>query len=414
MHRVEVGGIPVAGTFFLGRAALQSFGKIGADAIAEACGAALPRTKAQISAADCLNHLLSHHCPGGGVRLPEVSDVRLPGVDFESSNCTNFLLEVDFDPSSSRETLPRTVYVKLPCPEVATRVFANALGFWELEARFCMNVAPHMPIRTPHVYAAARQGARFVLVLENLHETPGVELFTNREMAAGTTPNRARQVLKTFARLHAHFWNWSSAQQDQILPASGNTYTGRKWRALTHALNVLSLAPAHRAAPDLITERIVETCRLALGRWDEVLNAWYEGPLTLVHGDSHLGNCFAYPDRGATTVGLIDFQAVHWSKGIRDVQYFLINSMDPEVLAPIEDELIRYYCNERSELGVELPLAEARRQYCAFSYQTLMVGVVPLGLGSLTERDATVRTIARRGALALERLGFRQWVESLS
>ena len=47
--------------------------------------------------------------------------------------------------------------------------------------------------------------------------------------------------------------------------------------------------------------------------------------------------------------------------------------------------------------GKELDPQEARTQYRAFSFQTLMVGVVSLGLGSLTERDATVRTVLARG-----------------
>ena len=413
MRRAEPRKTPIAGGLRLAQASLQALGRIGADAFAEAGGRALPRTREQICDTETLNRLLVDDCPTGGLRLPIVSDVRLPGIDFESSNCTNFLLEVEFVDGGSRADLPRTLYVKIPCPEMATRVFGNALGFWELETRFCTHVAPHMPIRTPRVYAAARKGARFVLVLEDLGEASDVELFTNREMARGTTVARARLVLKTFARLHAHFLGRSLSDRERILPAAYNTYTARRWRSLTHALNVMSLAPAHRAAPELITEHIVDTCQLALRRWDDVLRAWYQGPLTLVHGDSHLGNCFEYLDEGAARVGMIDFQAVHWSKGMRDVQYFLINSLEPDLLEASEDDLIRFYCDQLAENGVELSLAEAHEQYRAFTYQTLMVGVVPLGLGSLTERDATVQTIAARSARAVERLGFREWVEAL-
>ena len=417
MPGAETPGFPLTGALRLAGSSLGWLGRIGLDGIGERGETALPRTPAQISDCETLNRLLSAGRPMGGVALPAVSGVNLPGVDFESSNCTNFLLEVDFADEDAGKTLPRSVYVKLPCPEMATRVFGNTLGFWELETHFCTHVASQMPIRTPRVYAAARRGARFVLVLENLSDEPGVELFTNREVAAGTTIERARLVLKTLARLHAHFGDWSATDREHLLPASFNTYTARRWRSLTHALNVLSLAPAHRAAPDLITERIVDTCRMALGRWDDVLRAWYAGPLTLVHGDSHLGNCFAYTDEDEdedeTHVGMLDFQAVHWSKGMRDVQYFLINSLESELLASAEDDLIRFYCEQLAELGVSLSFADAHAQYRAFTYQTLMVGLVPLGLGALTERETTVRTFARRSALAVERLGFREWVEDL-
>jgi len=392
---------------------LGSFVRIAADAVAEKFGAALPRTKAQIAKPDVINELIRRYTPRGQRPLPHVRDVRLSGVDFESSNCTNFLIDLDFEPGTSDEPLPRTAYVKLPCDELATRSFANTLGFWPLETLFCERVAQHIPIRVPRVYAAAQRGARFVLLLENLHEIPGIELFINRDMAAGTTPERAERVLRSLAEMHAHFWNWSAEEREKLLPAEFNTFNAPRWRGVTRALNASALDPARKAAPELVSERLVETCRIAIGRWDAMLEAWYRGPLTLIHGDSHLGNCFEYPTDAGPRVGMIDFQATHWSKGMRDVQYFMINSMEPDLLEMNEQELIRGYCAELARRGVPLSFEEAWEQYRAFSFQTLMVGIVPLGLSSLTERSETVRTVTRRGAAAVERLAFRDWVEGL-
>jgi hypothetical protein len=397
--------------------------QIAGDAVAERLGGALPRTREQIARPEVINDLIARYTPPGMQPLPRVTGVRVPGVDFESSNCVNFLLELDFDADAAAaataagRTLPRTVYVKLPCEELATRSFANTLGFWPLETLFCQRVAQHVPIRVPEVFVAAKRGARFVLILENLHEIPGVRLFINRDMAAGTTPERAARVLAGFAALHAHFWGWSAEQREALLPAAFNTFTAPRWRGVTRALNASALAPARKAAPELVSERLVETCQLALDRWDRVLEAWYAGPLTLVHGDSHLGNCFEYPGepgaQATTRVGLIDFQAVHWSKGMRDVQYFLINSLEPDVLAANDRQLIRGYCDALAKHDVVLDLDEAWEQYRAFSYQTLMVGLVPLGLSSLTERSETVLAVTRRGAAAVERLGLREWLEAL-
>jgi aminoglycoside phosphotransferase (APT) family kinase protein len=168
-----------------------------------------------------------------------------------------------------------------------------------------------------------------------------------------------------------------------------------------------------RAAPEILTPSIADTYRRAMERWDALLEAWYAGPLTLIHGDSHLGNCFEYPAEEGRSVGLLDFQAIHWSSGMRDVQYFLISSLEPEVLQACESDLIGLYCDELSRHGVELSREDAFERYRAFSFQTLLVGVVPLGLANLTEREATVRTITRRSAAAVERLGFREWLESL-
>jgi hypothetical protein len=143
------------------------------------------------------------------------------------------------------------------------------------------------------------------------------------------------------------------------------------------------------------------------------MDFWYQGPLTLVHGDSHLANCFEYQGAEGPRMGMLDFQAVHWSKGIRDVQYFLIHSLEPDLLAAYEDALIDHYLAELARFGVVLDAGDARAQYCAFSFQTLMVGVVSLGLGGLTEREATVRTVLRRELAAIERLRFGEWLDGL-
>ena len=144
-----------------------------------------------------------------------------------------------------------------------------------------------------------------------------------------------------------------------------------------------------------------------------MMEFWYREPLTLVHGDSHLANFFEYATPAGPRMGMLDFQAVHWSKGIRDVQYFLIHSLEPDVLAVHEDALIDYYLAELARFGVNLDPVETREQYRAFSFQTLMVGVVSLGLGGLTEREETVRTVLRREVAAIRRLRFGDWLDSI-
>jgi len=401
------------GTLQLASRTSGAFLRIAADAAREQLGSALPRTPEQIANPAIINGLLRRHRPPGEEPLPRVVSAQLPGVEFESSNCRNFLVDLEFEAEGAALDLPRSAYVKLPCDSLTTRAFANTLGFWHLEYTFCQRVARRLPIRTPRVYAAARQGSRFVLLLENLHEIPGVRLFINRDMAAGTTPERAARVLKSLAQLHAAFWGWSESAREELLPADFNTFLAPRSRAMTRALNASAIAPAMRAAPEILTPSIADTYRRAMERWDALLEAWYAGPLTLIHGDSHLGNCFEYPAEEGRSVGLLDFQAIHWSSGMRDVQYFLINSLEPEVLQACESDLIGFYCDELSRHGVELSREDAFERYRAFSFQTLLVGVVPLGLANLTEREATVRTITRRSAAAVERLGFREWLESL-
>ena len=402
------------GQLALGTRLAGALGRVALDRVDEVLGQALPRTPEQLAQADILNALVRDYTPAGQESLPKIMAAGLPGVDFESSNCTNFLVDLDFGERGQGDaSLPKTVYAKLPCPELATRVFANAVGFWQVEEAFCERVASRVPIRVPKVYAVARRGARFVLLLENLGEIPGTRMFINRDMAAGTTVERARMCLSTFAELHAEFWGWSMDQREALLPNRLHVFMAPGGRAKTRTLNAASIDPAHRKAPDLFSAEHAAICHRATQKWDALVDFWYGGLLTLIHGDSHLANCFEYQGPNGPQMGLIDFQGMQWGKGIRDVQYFLINSLEPDLLASHEEELIDFYLGELELRGVRLDPEEARNQYRGYSFQTLMVALTSIGLGTLTERDETVRTILRRSVAAMDRLNFKKWLDAL-
>jgi len=404
-------GDRIAGEGGLALRLAGAFGRIARDRVDETFGRALPRTPEQLADPRVLDFLLANHAPPGAPRLPPVRRTRLPGVHFESSNCTNFLIEVEF--ATSDPALPRTFYAKLPPPALATRAFANAVGFWEVEVRFCERLAARLPIETPRVFAAARRGARFVLLLENLHDRPGTRLFINRDMAAGTTPDRSRRCLETFAALHAAFWNLTRDEREALLPRRLHPHLAPGGRARSRAMASASIAPVHRKAPDLLRPEHVEICRLAVEKWDALVDVWFAEPLTLIHGDSHLANCFEVATADGPKMGLLDFQGLHWGQGIRDVQYHLIDSIEPKPLAECEDALVADYLAALARHGVQLDGGLARAQYRALSFQTLVVALVSLGLGSLTEREETVRTVLRRSVAAIERLGFADWLAAL-
>ncbi len=399
------------GAFGLGARAANASARILVDRVRESWDRALPRTREQLARADVVNALLRDHAPPDAPPHPPVRAVHLPGVDFESSNCTNFLIGLEYEEASP--DAPRTLYVKLPCVDLTTRAFANAVGFWQVEEAFCERVAHRVPIRVPRVHAVARRGARFVLLLEDLGELPGAKMFINRDMAAGTTVERARACLDTFAELHAAFWGWDAARREALVPTRLHTYLSRGGRERTRALSAMAVAPAHRQAPDVFTERHAALVRRATQKWDALVDTWYGGDLTLIHGDSHLANCFEYSSDDGPRIGMLDFQGMHWCHGIRDVQYFLINSLEPPLLAEHEESLIDGYVAALARRGVDLDRREAGRLYTAFSFQTLMVAVTSFGLGSLTERDDTLRTVLRRSVAGVDRRDFAGFLDGL-
>ena len=78
---------------------------------------------------------------------------------------------------------------------------------------------------------------------------------------------------------------------------------------------------------------------LYAARWREVAALWSEGTCTLIHGDDHIGNLFVDGER----TGFFDWAVASRFPGMRDVAYFLGNSLPPEVRRAEEDALLARY-----------------------------------------------------------------------
>jgi hypothetical protein len=244
--------------------------------------------------------------------------------------------------------------------------------------------------------------------MENLHERPDTRLFVNRHLLEGVDPERARRCLRTLARLHAGFAGMEPAERERALPLDLHPFLSPSRAPVMLAINRLAVTPCQERAPETFDAEAVALYRRALAHWDTLAETWYREPLTLVHGDSHLGNFFESGDE----MGMLDFQAAHWGHGIRDVQYFLINSMRPEQLAAQERDLVAAYCEERTRLGAPLDPETGFEQYRGLSFQTLMTAVVSRGLGSFTDSDAVMQVMLERSVAATRRLGFEGWLDA--
>jgi hypothetical protein len=366
----------------------------------------LPMSAPRVLDPAFLNRLLAEHGTGRASRAARARAVELLELRPPSSNCRNHLLRVDWEQGAD---MPATLFLKLPGAPLGTRWFCNAIRVWELECDFFRAFAADFPLRLPAVHAVATRRSRFALLQENLGADPDVRLFTNRDMVDGIPPELVRRCLAAFATLHAHYHAWPAVERERRLPMARHPFVSPVMSSVSRFINLAAIGPCQRKAPAVFTAGRATQFRRAMGRWESLLAWWYREPLTLVHGDSHIGNFFVDGER----MGMLDFQAPHWSKGIRDVQYFLINSLPAATLAAQEREFLAVYVGELAARGVVLGTDEAWEQYRAFSFQTLMTIVTSLGLGPLTERDSLMLTVLERALAAVERLDFYGWLDAL-
>jgi aminoglycoside phosphotransferase (APT) family kinase protein len=110
------------------------------------------------------------------------------------------------------------------------------------------------------------------------------------------------------------------------------------------------------------------------------------GPLTLLHGDSHLGNTYSLPDGRS---GLLDWQVIWRGPGLREVTYWMITGLDSDIRRANERDLLERYLEGLRAGGViDVPSREeAFQRYRLFSAEAW---------------DATAMTIAWPGLQAPE------------
>ena len=216
-----------------------------------------------------------------------------------------------------------------------------------------------------------------------------------------------RRCLEAFARLHSHHHGLPVAAREQILPLTYHPFLSPGMGAISPILNRLALGPCMRRQPGTIPADVAQAYRDSVAHWDQLLGYWFAEPLCLLHGDSHLGNFFVSGEE----MGMLDWQATHWGKGVRDVQYFLIDSLPAATLAAHERELLEYYVQRREKYGAPIAVELAWEEYRSFSFHTLMTIVVSIGFGALNEeQDALMAEILRRAVAAVQRVDYTGWL----
>lgn len=248
---------------------------------------------------------------------------------------------------------PATVVLKLPTRDPAMRGVADALGFYQREHRFYLEVAHRVPFNTAtcHATVIADDGTTdFVVVLEDLGH------LHQLDQVAGCSWDETLAVLDDLAAFHARWWDHESLPDlaTTFLPVRNDMYV-----AVLPQLYAPGWAVAKEVAGDLLTPEL-----LAFGdRWSELCGPMLDQvnePVTLIHGDWRSDNLFV-DGEGSLTV--IDFQIVGTGSGLSDVGYFVSQSLEPEVRQGRDREIVDAYLARLAAHGVTMDEAEAWRQY---------------------------------------------------
>lgn len=268
--------------------------------------------------------------------------------------------------------LPDTLFVKLQPFDDEQRAFLQMIGLGVSEATFYAAVGDDLPVRSPKVWHAAHDEAdgSFVMVLEDL-EAAGCHICDADDDGRLAV---AESLVTELAALHARYWG------DEL-----------DWLG-THALTPGDSAEAQermsmgamivQSALDQFADELppefgwMGTTYIARNR--DIGALWNEGERTLIHGDDHIGNLFV--DDGRT--GFYDWAVASRYPGMRDVAYFLCNSLPTEVRRAEESSLIARYRDGLAAGGVDLDEATAWEQYRLFSVYSWISATTTAAMGS--------------------------------
>jgi hypothetical protein len=238
------------------------------------------------------------------------------------------------------------------------------------EVRFYTDIRPELTIEAPRSFGGLFEEStrHFGILMEDL----GLRSVRFPNATTEVSLDELRGLVATLAELHAHFWASPRLEGDLAwVPTrqSGGMFPvfdgiGReliRYQVEHHAFKAELLRPLNRSV-DRLWEDLWESQRILAS-----------GPVTLLHGDSHIANTYLLPDGSG---GLLDWQLMARGNGANDLTYLLVTALAPEERRKHERELIAFYLDELRRHGVEAPPRpdEAWRQHRLAVIWGLVIG----------------------------------------
>jgi thiamine kinase-like enzyme len=272
---------------------------------------------------------------------------------------------------SGSSDLPETVFVKLQPFAEEQRRFLRQIGLGVAEARLYAKMGDGLPVRSPRVWHADYDvsDGSFVMVLEDLTAS-GCHFLTPND---DDIVDVAASTMDELATLHAEFQGrdleWLRTPSGMKRKPGDSETAARRAQFIVSALDQFAddMPSVFRTLGDLYASRSLDIVAL-----------FGEGERTLIHGDTHSGNLFV--DRGRT--GFYDWAVAGRGPGVRDVGYFLCNSLPIQTRRAEEESLLARYRAALADKGVELDAATAHEQYRLFAVYSWIAAVSTAAMGS--------------------------------
>jgi thiamine kinase-like enzyme len=311
-------------------------------------------------------------------------------VEIDSRGTTDRArLRLTWDERGVTAGLPESAFAKGTSSQLAPRGIVSAFGCHSYETRFFDQIQPTVADLTIQPYLArSGAGGRYVIAFEDLALRGGVTFYNADDEC---TLAHAEAMMDLLASLHGRFWRSPRFTADLSWLETYSRRPGYPFMAQAFKLSDRKFMAQDREVP----EPVRRLTRTYVRNQPALVKVWEAMPMTLCHGDTHLGNTFSNPDG---TAGIYDWQVFHKMNGLRDVAYFLMHSVPTELRRKHEMPLLERYLARLADEGAgrEAPsLAEAFETYRLLTIDGWIIIVFTLAAGGMQPDDRMEVTAVR-------------------
>ena len=276
---------------------------------------------------------------------------------------TSIRVHLETDPPGR---LPRTLVVKRPSPDPASRAASRATRTYEIETACYRDVLPRVSVNAPRCWHVQYDEATddFLLVLDDL--APRIQ----GDQVTGASPMQVASAVDELVQLHGPVWG------DETLTRFGwLNRADAEQRAGTRTL----LASCWPRFLDRYGDRLDAVVRRVGHSFVVDPGTYFDPPrgeLTVVHGDFRLDNLLFDPAGGRTAV--VDFQTAVLGLGATDLAYLAGGSLPTEVRRLHDRELVERWTTGLEAFGARPsdPWGQYRRQAWAGFIMAVVASVL--------------------------------------
>jgi Phosphotransferase enzyme family len=237
----------------------------------------------------------------------------------------------------------------------------------------------------PYGVVIDRPGLDYVIVMEDVLSRGGDPRDATRPM----TVSQVASGLRGLARLHSQFWGLTETTHPALAWV-------QPWAATEGFKTVVQqrIADGLSLAAERVPAQLAAYGDTLIDLMAGYIGTLTRGPVTLLHGDAHIGNTYVLP---GDDVGFLDWAVVRRGNWSQDVGYFLVSALTVADRRAHEAELIELY-TAALEVDERPSADEAWLRYRASAAYGLPIWLATLSALTSQPRDVCLDLCERYAA----------------